>query len=241
MDSLTKQANRYERERLRKERKFQKKLQKAIMKGLDPVIESGEADQYDTSFIDETVAELYYDTSKKFFDGTYRMVVKQKDIIGDIANIFAERVNQWLLTYGAKKIESINNTVRKKVGETLGDAFLEGLSIPQIEKRLRKDMSIWSKFEATRVARTETTAAAGRGSLEGADASGVTLRKVWIAAFDSRTRVTHKTTDQKSRLNKGIPLDDEFEVGEDKMQSPGTGNDAKENINCRCSIGYVRP
>lgn len=243
MDSLSKQANSYERKRLSKERKFQKKLQRAIMKGLKPVEETLDYSTYDNTFVEETMTDLYADTSKSLFTYTYKMVnpKKKKDILGDIANIFAQRSARWLLTYGYDKIESVNDTIQDKVRRSLASSFEKALSIPDITKNLMKEMSTWSKFEATRVARTETTAAAGQGSLEGADLSGVTLRKVWIAAFDSRTRVTHRTADQKTRLSGGISLRSDFDIGGDKMQSPGTGSVAKENVNCRCSIGYVSP
>ena len=252
MDSLSKQANKNERVRLSKERKYQKKLTKAIMKGLELVYETGEVDDYNTEYVNAAMSELYYDTGETFFSNSFRMLTKKKDLIGDIASIFGRKAVEWLLNEGAEKIQSVNDTIKGKVKSELTKGFLDGLSINQMQKNLRKTMNIWSKFEATRIARTETVAAAGFGSLEGAKSTGATVRKVWLAAFDSRTRDSHKRADLKSRQDKGIPLDDDFildsyvndqgkTVQGDKMQSPGRGTTAAQNINCRCTVGYVRP
>jgi hypothetical protein len=91
-------------------------------------------------------------------------------------------------------------------------------------------------WRANEVARTEATAATGRGQLEGVVQMDLpNMGKGWLPEHDPATRETHLEAEQQGIIG----LDEDFIVGEDKMQSPGTGSDAKENCNCRCGMYFA--
>lgn len=232
-------ASKYEKKRMQKERKHQKALQRALMKGLQPVLESGNPDLYDYAIVDEAVVNLYGDTSKTFFTDTYKSLETKKGLLDVISSLYAERVEDWLLSYGAEKIKSINTTVQKKVSKTIADLFQDGKGATQIAKELTKTFRVFSRMESLRIARTETTAAAGRGSLEGAGAVSTMVYKYWIVNRDGKERDTHRDANTEYKRSP-ISLNAMFTVGSDEMLSPGTGDVPKENINCRCEIGYKR-
>ena len=63
------------------------------------------------------------------------------------------------------------------------------------------------------------------------------LKKFWLNEADARD--THQAAGATYNSNGAIKIDKEFSVGMDTMLSPGNGSLAEENINCRCTLGYV--
>ena len=242
MPSKRKLYIQYETMRMQKEQKHERKLSKAILEAIAPIYkalsETGTTDiaLYDESIVFDALVELYRDTMGTFFVYQYRLVTK-KDEATDAMNLFTERVEEWLRVNGGLKIKSINETIRQGVRDIITNAFNEGLDIPATAKLIQEESIAFSKQRATVIARTETVAGAGQGSLEGAKATGLTLRKIWLSAMDSRTRETHKEADRVHSL--GIGMNDYFIVGTDRMQSPATGSVAEENCNCRCAIAFI--
>lgn len=129
--------------------------------------------------------------------------------------------------------ENITQTTIRIIGEVLSDAALEGWSFDEIVKRLVSPDLTASR--ARLIARTETVGAANAGSLANANATGLELNKIWIAARDNRTRDHHREVD-----NIVIPKDDLFKVGESEMMYPGDKRgSAAEVCNCRCAIAFI--
>jgi hypothetical protein len=54
--------------------------------------------------------------------------------------------------------------------------------------------------------------------------------KTGITAGDENVRPSHVQAGQE--YADGIPIDDEFQVGDDSMDAPGNGSDPAESINC---------
>ena len=122
------------------------------------------------------------------------------------------------------------------VRKTLREDFEQGSSLLEMSEHLRDYFKGAETWRANEVARTEATAATGRGQLEGVVQMDLpNMGKGWLPEHDSATRETHLEAEQQGIIG----LDDDFIVGEDKMQSPGTGSDAKENCNCRCGMYFA--
>ena len=68
---------------------------------------------------------------------------------------------------------------------------------------------------------TESTALNNAGDLEGAEQSDVSLLKIWVSQQDANVRDSH--TQAEDKYQDGIPLDQDFEVGDDTMSEPGEG------------------
>ena len=85
------------------------------------------------------------------------------------------------------------------------------------------------------IVRTEVINAA---SVAGAKASGTAVKKQWLASRDVRVRKDHEEPDGQT-----VELDEPFNVGGYQLMWPGDpsmGAAAKEVINCRCAVIYVR-
>jgi SPP1 gp7 family putative phage head morphogenesis protein len=123
---------------------------------------------------------------------------------------------------------------RQKVSSAITQGILQGESIPNIGKRLRKVVGM-DKTASIRNARTATTGAENAGrvdSYEEAESKGVELEKKWIATLDQRTRSEHRQLDGQTCL-----IHDKFEVDGEEIGYPGDPTAAGYLVyNCRCTL-----
>lgn len=93
-----------------------------------------------------------------------------------------------------------------------------------------------SNERATLVSVNEANSILGYRQLKEAKDRGYT-RKTWITEGDKKVRKTHKEVDMKE-----IQIDEYFLVGDSLMMYPHDNItfdiDAKEVVNCRCSVAY---
>ena len=122
-------------------------------------------------------------------------------------------------------------------GAAFGWLFCLSIMVYYTSEHLRDYFTGAETWRANEIARTEATAATGRGQLEAVYQMDPTMGKGWLIEDDPHTRETHRAAGE--RYSDPIALDDDFEVGQDKMQSPGTGDLADENCNCRCGIVFM--
>jgi len=92
-----------------------------------------------------------------------------------------------------------------------------------------------SRQRGALIARTETHGAANYGPDGAARATGLDVRKEWVAAADERTRTTHAEADGQV-----VPIDQPFRVGGELLMFPGDPAGSGANIiNCRCAISHI--
>jgi hypothetical protein len=105
----------------------------------------------------------------------------------------------------------------------------QGVRAAAVDK-IREDESDW-KVRATRIARTESTAAWNSGALAALAAEGRTHKK-WLASKDARTRDSHREADGQV-----VPIGRPFRVGESLLAMPGDpAAPPWEVIGCRCTV-----
>ena len=92
------------------------------------------------------------------------------------------------------------------------------------------------KWEAMRIARTETTFTASASAAKVSESSLVQQQKTWYSGgYDGVTRDTHIDMD-----NVTVDAEEDFIVGGSRMAYPGDQRGpAEEVINCRCRIAYT--
>lgn len=96
--------------------------------------------------------------------------------------------------------------------------------------RVREDESDW-QVRATRIARTESTAAWNSGALAALAAEGVPYKR-WVATPGDRTRESHREADGQV-----VPLPRPFHVGDSLLMMPGDPSAPPwETVNCRCTV-----
>ena len=104
-----------------------------------------------------------------------------------------------------------------------------------MSKEITKTLDKIELWRAERIVRTEVISASNRGSLLGAETTGLKLNKVWLTAGDNRVR---HTPGHNSLNHQPVAIDKTFANG---MQYPGDpAGGAKETIQCRCSIYYEK-
>lgn len=155
-------------------------------------------------------------------------------------NVNDPGVLKWL----GSKMEAFSKTVAGTtfdgIESILREGFAEGDSIVTVSETLRQKFEGWEQYRAPLIARTETIAAMNKSDLESVRQLELEdqLQKHWLSSRDDNTRETHLAADKEYEVE-GIKIDEEFDVGQDRMEAPGLGSLAEENINCRCTIYYT--
>ncbi len=130
-------------------------------------------------------------------------------------------VRAWIVKNSTKSIKTILATNLDDVKRVILAGMDEDLTTVQIGRNIRQFYVDRSPFKAMRVARTETSHAAGFGQQEAARQSGVVKTKTWITSRDDRVRDSH------------IAMDGET-VAFDKSYSDGSTYPGEQDIMCRC-------
>ena len=155
-------------------------------------------------------------------------------------NEFQKTLIKFLVTNEGSRITSVRQSYIKYLTQIMSKGIEEGKTISIIAtdmKKLIKSRNFY-RWQALRIARTETTAASNYAATVSSSVSGVLMDKVWISALDERTRqgrFNHLVMNQKR-----VHLDKPFNVSGQKLMFPGDPNGSAGNvINCRCSVAQV--
>lgn len=119
-------------------------------------------------------------------------------------------------------------------------SILQGESIPDMARRIAREMGEIDHKATIRYARTACTAAESAGRLDGyrrASDMGIKMRQTWVATLDNRTRHEHRMLDGQT-----VDIDEPFVVDGEEIRYPGDPAAAPHLIwNCRCrTIAQVK-
>ena len=192
---------------------------------------------------------MYVDVGTKFAAVGFSSVksfdvdlVTKADPPPNYFGIWEAYMANYALTQGAQSIVSISATARARAIKVINDAV--ALSIEQglgadaagrlIDKMVRNEWKIVSKFSAERIARTEIVAAQNVGAQAGAEAAGIPLKRYGYLLGSGDPRPTHLAANGQVR-----PMDEKFNIGGVMMKYPGDKSvGAEDIINCRCSVAH---
>ena len=214
-------------------------------KGAESFLSSGQTSfqlLFSTSELIKIYRDLYSDIGLQFakwyarnFDKYIKKGVNPNQYVSEWQNSFASYGS----AVGAERVTLVSGTAKatlQKVTQNLmTDIDFQNLGIAEKTRILRSQFTKYSTFQAQRLVRTEATNAANFATLKSANTVFPTadMMKEWIASFDDRTRSTHA----EAGASEPVPQNEPFMVGGALMMYPGDPNgDAKEVINCRCSI-----
>lgn len=126
----------------------------------------------------------------------------------------------------------------KMVKTELTQGLIRGEGYVKIAKRVTRASEI-DAVKSIRIMRTEGHRAQSAGrliALDRAEASagrlGITMRRVWVATLDARTRDSHQAMDGQFADEEGMFT---FPDGL-RTEGPGMTGIAAEDINCRCTV-----
>lgn len=108
-----------------------------------------------------------------------------------------------------------------------------GDSLRELSRRITQKFEAIDETRATTIASTETAAAYGYARQEAMGQAGITHR-AWLTSHLPNVRAAHATAEDDER-NQGVPLEEPFLVGGEKLMYPGDPAGSPENvINCHC-------
>lgn len=164
----------------------------------------------------------------------------EKDIKSNILfnDVLLEQLLLFLSNEGGVKIVSVRETLIESVIEAVKKQLGENATVIDIQNAIynvvKRSQSFY-KWQALRIARTETTSASGLAAFETARQSNLVMTKEWISATDNRTRRDHIIENGQI-----VDLEEPFVMADgSSLIYPGdTKGKASQVINCRCTISF---
>jgi hypothetical protein len=207
---------------------------------LDQVKANGLSAEYNINRapIENAMFNVYSRVMRQFAQDTYADLIKRAN---KTEINWDEWVSRWFDENVIDLTDLMTGTTERSVREIAQRAILEGLSIREFQNELMNNFAV-SERRAELIGRTEIIRASNAGSLLGAQETGFPMQKYWLATRDNRTRglnpkdvFDHYSMDE----DKGIPLDQAFNVSGEYLQHPGDRAGSPGNtINCRCTMTY---
>jgi len=159
--------------------------------------------------------------------------------INEPFNISDPATEKWLSNRLKLFSKEVEGTTYAEIKNILREGLREGLPLNIIADNLKEKFANWEKWRAQTISRTETIAASNTGDLESVKQAKLEdkLKKFWLNEADARD--THIAAGATYSHDGAIEIKENFSVGSDSMPSPGNGSLGEENINCRCTLGYV--
>ena len=158
-------------------------------------------------------------------------------------NVWQTNFAKYAASVAATNVSLVQETARKTLIQVttkiLRDPDFMLLGAREQARILRSQFDGYSKYQAERFIRTETTRISNLAVRDAATTvyGKDQLLKRWSVRLDGRERLAHREMAGKDP----IPFEEDFIVGGDPMAEPGDGSrtSAKNVVNCRCSVVYI--
>lgn len=201
---------------------------------------------YNNLFLTESFTGIYRDLYvtiglrfAKWYARNFDKYIKKGVNPSEFESFWAERFAYLGMSVAAQRVVLVSGTAKKTLQKILSrfmsDSEFMMLGAAEQARILRNTFNQYSLNQATRLVRTEATAAANFATMQSALTifPGTKMMKEWIASFDDRTRDAHA----EAGASQPIPYDDQFLVGGEFLQYPGDPAGSAANVvNCRCSV-----
>lgn len=206
----------------------------------------------------QRMAQEYADMAARMIDVFGGRILDQGKSLGhdletkNFAELFQRLAEEYIQQEAIRRrIAMVSETTRKWIVDTILQGQQVGDSVDVISSRISKLIPSISRFRAHVIARTETHGAANFGADQAARATGLKLRKEWVATQDARTRdfgegdgeiddFNHRAADGQI-----VDMDQPFRIKrkngtEEQLMFPGDPTASPGNvINCRCSVAHI--
>lgn len=220
---------------------YQKQYQEALKKQLDGIIN----DLHTQSFT--TVSEYLGKAYENGFYGTlydlqgqgvpFLFPIRQDEVVkalnNDYSNIGKTQRGKDIYKRMGENVDYLRKSVRAEVSRGIanGSSWLDmavhvtkGMNSP-FNRAMNRAFLI-TRTEGHRIQNQATVDVQTRAKSLGAD-----VVKQWDATLDANTRPWHAEADGQIR-----EIDEDFDVGGEKMKAPGIGGSARNVCNCRCVL-----
>lgn len=179
-----------------------------------------------------TIGINYGNRIKKTLEKTTKANILFNDVL-------LEQILLFLSNEGGIKITSVRSTLIEQLINAVKESLKENATVIELQNeiyRIAKQSGTFYKWQALRIARTETTSASGLAAYQTAQQSNLVMTKKWISAKDNRTRLDHAIENGQI-----VDLEEPFLMADGStLLYPGdTKGKASQVINCRCTIGFI--
>lgn len=148
----------------------------------------------------------------------------------DVTTAVAEGRREWILDRTRTLVRSVKETQDGTLASLISEAIANGDSVSALTRSIRESFTGTRRYQASRIAITETGAFLNHGATESMKQAGV-AEKEWLATIDDHTRETHLAANGQR-----VPVDGDFIVGSGSGPHPGMMGVAEEDIGCRCTV-----
>lgn len=182
------------------------------------------------------IKEMYKEIYTTLISPQYKRT--EKTIKADID--FEKIISDWLNTNAGLRIVSVHQTLIESIINVIQQGYNDNISVADITRNLQRKFG-WYKYQALRIARTETTTATNYATVLASQSSEYELQKMWISAQDNRTRRPPNSIYDHLDMN-GVVVDADkpFLLSGEELMFPGAPNGKAGNIiNCRCKIVFT--
>jgi len=182
--------------------------------------------------IDEEATDLWEALSPHIRDASETGVRALRTLFGIAPDmsLYDARTTARLLRQ-ERRIRWISETTWERLREALAEGLEAGEGIDGLIRRVDEVVGELTTWRGERIARTESAAALNGAFMDGMMAGGV-RRKMWVAALDERTRVSHEAAHGQIR-----EVGEPFQVGDALLHYPSEPQGPPhEVINCRCTV-----
>lgn len=164
------------------------------------------------------------------------------------SSLFIQEIKEFFAKYGVERIALVQQTYFNDIVKLLETRLERGFTMVEASKEVHKIVNSpkFYRWQAQRIARTESTAAANFGATQSGEVSGFVMQKEWISARSPRTRRTPPNEYDHLHMNgKRVGLNEDFTLRSsrgsvDKLSYPGDPKGAAGDvINCRCTVAVV--
>lgn len=168
----------------------------------------------------------------------YRKEIKKFKPLPLFNEAFQLFLTDYYQQFGGANITLLTETYISAIVTEIRKATFENETVIQMRDRIFQTVNKpnFYKWQALRIARTETTFAMNSAKVVSGEVSGLTMEKVWIGKNDGRERPSHIAMNDTA-----VGQNELFDLGGEKMAFPGDrshGASAGNLINCRCTFGY---
>lgn len=188
--------------------------------------------------------EIYLSIGLEHGKCVVRDISTEKDIgLTSFADIFKAELFKWMGINVAQRVITVQKTFIEQISSIINNAFGNDRTIIQIRNDIEKAVNNkdFYKWQALRIARTETTTISNYAALQAAKNSKLVLLKEWVSVQDSRTRKRPENFyDHLNMMGVTAELNEKFNISNDLLDYPGDPDaEAGDVINCRCGLSFI--
>jgi hypothetical protein len=206
---------------------------------------------FDKKHVKTMYIELYRSIGLKHGEFVVRNIDSDtKDIgLSFFANFFNNLINTVVINTIGQRINTVRETMIGEVVKVIKDAYVsEDKTVMQVRSEIVKKVNSndFYKWQALRIARTESTTISNYATLQAGRASRLVMTKKWVSIQSERTRVTPEDQFDHLHMNDVVlDLEELFLVngkeGNNAVMYPGDQELglAGNIINCRCAMTLV--